>query len=165
MKTSLGATLAVLTVLACGGSDDGSSRSEELTQAAYEQACASAEGFLLDQYGGSYYVQALCTAAAVESTSDAASCGDELQACLDNPPASIQAGIDAILGQAGCDALAIDPNACRSTVGRLKDCLDALEDAVANVEYTLTCAAAGQTLESWDIVELPSECQLLESDC
>lgn len=165
MKTTLTAIFALASLVACGDGDDGASRSERLTQAAYEQACASAESFLLDQYGGSYYVQALCTAAAVESTSDAASCGDELQACLDDPPAAIQAGVDAILTQAGCDALAIDPSACSSTVGRLKDCLDALEGAVANVEYTLTCAAAGQTLESWDIVEFPAECQLLESDC
>jgi hypothetical protein len=152
-------------LVGCGGGDEGGGGLDErITQTAYAQACSEAEDFLVSQYSDDYFVQALCTARAVEGNLDAAACADDLDACINTPPAEIQQGIDAILGQAGCDAFSLDPSTCSSTVGELKACLDALSDEVSSLQYTLTCAAAGQTLEGWDVVELPVACSFAD-DC
>jgi hypothetical protein len=62
--------------------------------------------------------------------------------------------------------VAIDRDGCTSTVGRVQDCLDSLGAAIDRIQLTLTCAAAGQTLDpTWWQVTLPSECAALQSEC
>ena len=156
---------SVLVLAACGDSDsDLDDPQARITAAAYERACVEARDYLEAQYSGDYFVQALCTAAAVEGNTDAVSCGEELDECINNPPPAIQSGIDSILGQAGCSLLDVNTSTCSSTLGQIKDCLDAIDEEVSALQYTLTCAAAGQTLEDWDLVELPSVCEFA-SDC
>jgi hypothetical protein len=162
----------LLALPACDGADDsggsadgGTSTTDRITQAAYNEACSQAEDFLVSQYSGSYFVQALCTAQAVENNTDAAACGQEIDDCINTPPPQIQAGIDSLLGQAACAVIDINPGACSSPLSKLRDCLSALEAELTSVQYTLTCAAVGQTLDGWDIVDFPSECVALESDC
>ena len=155
---------AALLLVACGSDSDNGSATERITQVAYQQACSEAEDFLVSRYSGDYFVQALCTAAAVEGTSDAQTCGQQLDDCINSPPPEIQAGIDAILDQGGCSLLSVNTATCSSTLGEIKACLDAIDGEVSSVKYTLTCAAAGQTLDDWDLVSVPSECQFA-SDC
>ena len=159
------ATLAVGGCKDATGGDGDGDLGERLTRAAYERACDEARDFLVGQYSGSYFVQALCTALAVEGNTDAQECGADLDDCINNPPPEIQAGIDAILAQAGCGAFSINPSDCDTTLGALEACLGALESEVSSIQYTLTCAAAGETLDGWDIVSFPSECSSLEADC
>ena len=155
----------VLLSFACGTDVDvDDSTKERITQAAYARACSEARDLLESQYSGDYFVQALCMASAVEGTSDAVTCGEELDSCINNPPAVIQEGIDSILSRAGCSLLQVDTSTCSSTLGEIKACLDAIDDEVSSLQYTLTCAAAGQSLDDWDVLSLPSECQL-SSDC
>ena len=154
----------VLVLVACGDDSGNGSTTERITQAAYDQACSKAEEFLVSRYSGDYFVQALCTAAAVEGTTDAESCGQQLDDCINTPPPEIQAGIDAILAQGGCSLLSVNTATCSSTLGEIKACLDAIDGEVSSLKYTLTCAAAGQTLDDWDLLSLPSECQL-DSGC
>ena len=79
----------VVTVVACGDESDNSSTTDRITQAAYAQACNEAEDFLVSRYSGDYFVQALCTAAAVEGTTDAQTCGEQLDECINTPPPEI----------------------------------------------------------------------------
>jgi hypothetical protein len=155
---------AALVLVACGDESDNGSAKERITQAAYDQACSEAEDFLVSRYSGDYFVQALCTAAAVEGTTDAQACGQQLDDCINMPPPEIQAGIDAILAQGGCGLLSVNTATCSSTLGEIKACLDAIDGEVSSLKYTLTCAAAGQSLDDWDLVSLPSECQF-DSSC
>lgn len=145
------------------GTDTGAR--ERITEAAYSRLCDEARELLVSQYSGNYYVQALCTAAAVEENTDAQSCGSDAQACIENPPAEIQAQIDSILAQADCSVINIAPSECDSPLNRLSACLDALDAEVASIQYTLTCAAAGSELDGWDIIDWPEECEQLESEC
>ena len=163
-RTPVG-VIVVFSLIACAcGDGEGDDLQERITEAAYERACEEARNLLISQYSGDYFVQALCTAEAVEGTTNAAACGNELDACINNPPAEVRAGIDRILNQAGCNLLEVDTATCSSTLGEVKACLEAIDDEVAGLQYTLTCAAAGQTLDDWDIVELPASCGLA-SDC
>ena len=156
---------SLLVLTTCGNSDtDLDDPQAKITAAAYAQACEEARDFLVSRYSGDYFVQALCTVAAVEGNSDAISCSEELDDCINNPPMAIQSGIDSILDQAGCSLLDVDTSTCSSTLGQIRDCLEAIDEEVSSLQYTLTCAAAGQTLEGWDIVELPSVCEFA-SDC
>ncbi|MBL4632798.1 MAG: hypothetical protein JKY56_02945 [Kofleriaceae bacterium] len=156
------ACLAIL-ILACGDSRVDESK-ERITQAAYERACQEADDFLTARYSGDYFVQALCLAEAVETTGDATSCGAQLDSCINNPPPEIQAGIDGILSQAGCNLLNVDTSVCSSTLGDIRACLEAIDEEVMSLRYTLSCAAAGQSLEDWDVLSLPESCRF-ESDC
>jgi hypothetical protein len=159
--------LVLSTVILClSGCDTDSTDDpqERITAAAYSRACSEARDLLESQYSGSYFVQALCTAAAVENNTDAVECGMDLDECINNPPASIQSGIDAILSQGGCSLIDINTSTCSSTLGQIQDCLSAIDAEISSLQYTLTCAAAGQTLDNWDVVEVPSACQF-ETDC
>jgi hypothetical protein len=160
--------LALIALVALAGCpEDGATNNtrERITQAAYNQVCSMAEEFLVSQYSGNYYVQALCTAHAVENSDSAEMCGNTLDNCINNPPPEVQSGIDGILAQGGCGAINIEVASCTSTVRALEDCLDALSDELSSLEYTLTCASFGQDLDGWNLVELPEKCRSLESDC
>jgi hypothetical protein len=138
---------------------------DELGAAGYAKLCSTFEDYLYDQYSGSYFVQAMCTADAVENSADAESCGDSIETCLATPPPAIQSGIDSVLGQAGCSALLVDSEGCTATVRAAKQCLEDLESEVKNVRFTLTCAAFGQSLDDWDVLELPASCMAIENNC
>ncbi len=140
------------------------SAKERITQAAYELACDEAQDFLESRYSGDYFVQALCTASAVESTDTAQACTASLDRCLNMPPAAIAEGIESILSRAGCNLLVVDTSTCSSTLGEIKACLDAIDQEVSELKYTLTCTAAGQKMAGWDNLELPAAC-LIQPDC
>lgn len=152
-----------LLLIGCGDTTVDESK-ERITQAAYERACEEADDFLTARYSGDYFVQALCLADAVETTSDATSCGEQLDTCINSPPPEIQQGIDNILSQAGCTLLNVDTSSCSSTLGDIRACLDAIDEEVMGLQYTLTCAAAGQSLDDWDVLDLPESCRFA-MDC
>lgn len=166
--------LPVLLVTACGDSTSERFPSDiernvtldSLGDSAYQRLCSTFEGWVYDQYAASPMVQAVCTAIAVESTETAGECGEALQQCLENPPPQATAILDEILSQASCEAVAIEPDGCTSTVGQIQDCLDSLSSELDRIELTLTCAAAGQTLEpDWWRIQVPSECMALQTEC
>jgi hypothetical protein len=138
---------------------------DEIGRSGYDRLCAQFESYLEDQYSGSHLVQAACLAFAIETSADAESCGDAVTACLDEPPPQVRVAIDGILGRAGCTASPIEPEGCRSTVGALKACLDALENEIESVTYSLTCAAFGQSDLGWDVIDVPPACEALRSAC
>jgi hypothetical protein len=139
---------------------------DDIGEAGLNKICSTFEGWVLDQYSSTYWVQATCMAAAVDNNEDAGSCGDELQACLDDPPPEVEALIDSIQSQAGCSAIAVEATGCSATVGQVEDCLDALGAALDNVKFTLTCAAAGETLDpDWWVISIPSACTSIEAGC
>ncbi len=156
------AFVAIL-LIACGDSRVDQSK-EKITQAAYERVCQEADDFLTARYSGDYFVQALCLAEAVENSGDASSCGAQLDSCINNPPPEIQTGIDGILSQAGCNLLDINTSVCSSTLGEIRACLEAIDEEVMGLRYTLSCAAAGQSLEGWDVLSLPDNCRFA-ADC
>lgn len=165
MRFCLLSLSTLLALASCGNSEsDLDDPKAKITAAAYDRACVEARDFLESQYSGNYFIQALCTAAAVEGNSDAESCGEELDDCINNPPPEIQSGIDSIVGQAGCSLIEINTLSCSSTLGEIKACLEAIDEEVSSLQYTLTCAAAGQMLDGWNIIELPSACEFA-SDC
>lgn len=132
----------------------------------YARACDAFEGYLLDRWRTSTLVEVVCTAQAIEATTEAEACADQIAACVATPPPAAQAAVDAILAQASCDALDVAPGSCSSTLGALVACLDALDAEVGRVRLVATCAAAGETVEpGWDLLELPAECASLANAC
>jgi hypothetical protein len=171
MRTALLIGLLLTATGACGGGSAGDWLPDDLEReatldtigdAGYAKLCGAFEDYVLDMYRTSYLVQAACTAIAVENTADAAACGESVQACLDNPPAEATALVDMILAQAGCATVDVEPTGCSATVRQVESCLDALGAEVDQVEFTLTCAAAGQSLDdSWWQIDRPSSCSSL----
>jgi len=139
---------------------------DDIGQSGLNKICNTFEDWVRDMYSSSLFVQAACTASAIESTETASDCGDELQSCLDNPPSEVESLITTIRDQAGCGSLSVEATGCSATVGQIQDCLDALGDELDNIQFTLTCAAAGQTLDDgWWVIETPAACSSIETSC
>ena len=139
---------------------------DEIGDAGYARLCSAFDEWAHDQYRSSYLIQAVCTAKGIENTETASACGDYVQECIDSPPAEAEALLDQILAQAGCTAVAVEPTGCAATVGQVQDCLDGLGAEVEAIEFTLTCAAAGQTLDpGWWMITPPAVCGEIASLC
>ena len=167
----------VVLAAACGGGGGGSddwlpddidtdATLERAGDSAYRRVCSSFENYVLDIYRTSYLVEAVCTADAIATTEDAASCGDAIDTCKNTPPAEVTAAVDTILAQAGCSAVELTLPGCLAKVSDLAACLTDLEDEVKDLRFDLTCAAAGQPLdESWWRIPLPESCAQLDQEC
>jgi hypothetical protein len=169
--------LACLTVLitACGGNNpsdwlpddiDRDATLDAIGDAGLGQVCSAFSDFVHDQYRSSYLVQAVCTAHAIRTTTDAIACADAVDACLDELPPAVDAELDAILDQASCPALGVEAEGCPSRVSMLKTCLDDLGASIERLQFTLTCAAAGQPVpENWSELVIPASCMALQDGC
>lgn len=139
---------------------------DRLGSAGYAKLCSAFADYVHDQYRSSYLVKAACTAHALQTTSDAVMCGEELDRCLDTLPPVVDQQLNTILAQASCSAAMIDPTTCTSKVGALKACLDALGEKVDQIELSLTCAAFGSPVPpDWWMIDEPAECAVLRSEC
>jgi hypothetical protein len=139
---------------------------DRLGAAGYAKLCSAFSDYVHDQYRSSYLVKAACTAHALQTTSDAVMCGEELDMCLDTLPPVVDQQLDSILAQASCSAAAIDPATCSSKVSALTACLDALGEQVDAIEMSLTCAAFGSPVPAnWWKIDEPAECTALRSGC
>ncbi len=159
---------------ACGGAGDWfpSDVDERATLAAAGDAaaakvCSAFEDYLLDQYRGSLFVRIACTALGVEHSETAAACGDYVDDCINNPPAEVQSAVASIVASAGCSAVAdYESSGCSKTISDLRACLDAVEREVTELEYTITCALAGQPLPPGSLtIDQPAECASIENAC
>jgi hypothetical protein len=130
------------------------------------RVCSAFSDFVHDQYRSSYLVQAVCTAHGIRTTTDAIACADAIDECLDTLPPSVEAELDSILNQASCPTVGVTAEGCSSTVSELTSCLDELGSGLDTLQFTLTCAAAGQPVPSnwWQLV-VPSSCQALQTSC
>jgi hypothetical protein len=139
---------------------------DAIGEAGYARVCSAFSDYVHDQYRSNYLVQAVCTAEAIRTTTDAGACAATIETCLDTLPPSVQAELDAILAQASCPTVGIAPDGCSSTVSELTSCLDDLGSSLDTLQFGLTCAAAGQPVPTdwWQIV-IPSSCQSLQSSC
>lgn len=135
--------------------------------AAAAKVCSAFEDYLLDQYRGSLFVRVACTALGVENTETAAACGDYVDDCINNPPAEVQSAVASIVASAGCSAVAdYASSGCSKTISDLRACLDAVEREVTELEYTITCALAGQSLPPGSLtIDQPAECASIENAC
>jgi hypothetical protein len=134
--------------------------------AAYGELCNAFENYVRETYASNHLIQLVCTADAIETTSDAVACANQADACLDTLPAPVEAELQMILDQAGCNALAINQNACVAKVKELKACLDALGDEVGTLELGLTCAAFGEPVpDDWWMIPPPDECTTNTTEC
>jgi hypothetical protein len=139
---------------------------DRLGSAGYAKLCSAFSDYVHDQYRSSYLVKAACTAHALQTTSDAVACGEELEACLSTLPPVVDQQLDSILAQASCSAAAIDPALCTSKVSALTACLDALGEQVDEIEMSLTCAAFGSPVpEDWWQIDEPAACTALRTGC
>jgi hypothetical protein len=139
---------------------------DDIGDAGYQRLCSAFDDWAHDQYRSSYLIQAVCTAQGIEHTDTASACGDYVQTCIDSPPAEAEAQLDQILGQAGCAAVSAEPTGCAATVGQVQDCLDGLGAEVEAIQFTLTCAAAGQVLDpGWWMITPPAICGEISSLC
>lgn len=139
---------------------------DDLGDSAFNRLCSTFESWVRDQYASSPLAEAVCTHHAIENTETASECADSIQDCLDNPPPEAQALLNTVLTQAGCSAISVTREGCAATVGQIEDCLDALSAALDNLQLTLSCAAAGQTLDpGWYDISTPSACTAIESLC
>ena len=159
---------------ACGGSSDWfpSDVEEDATlsaagDAAAAKVCDAFEDYLLDQYRGSLFVRVACTALGIENTDTAAACGDFVDDCINNPPEQVQSTVSSIVASAGCSAVAdYESTGCSKTISDLRACLDAVEREVTELEYTITCALAGQPLPAGSLtIDQPAECASIENAC
>jgi hypothetical protein len=139
---------------------------DRLGSAGYAKLCNAFADYVHDQYRSNYLVKAACTAHALETTADAAACGEEVDRCLDTLPPVVEEQLDRILAQASCPAAAIDPTLCSSPVSALTACLDALGEQVDQVELSVTCAAFGSPVPAeWWRIEEPAACAALRQGC
>jgi len=165
--------LAVLAGCQSGGSHDWvppdideQQTLDRLGSAGYANRCSAFSDNVHDQYRSNYLVKAACTAHALQNTSDAVMCGDELNECLDTLPPVVDSQLNQILAQASCPAAGIDPAQCSSKVSALTACLDALGEKIDAIELSLTCAAFGSPVPpSWWMIDEPSECVALRQGC
>jgi len=139
---------------------------EQIGSAGYARLCNAFDDYVHDTYRSQLLVKAACTAHALETTTDAAMCGEELDTCLDTLPPVVQQQLDQILAQASCTQVGIAPNGCSSKVSALKGCLDALGDLVDQVELSATCAAFGSPVPNdWWVIDEPAACAALRTGC
>lgn len=132
----------------------------------YARLCGAFEDYVHDTYRSMLLVKAACTAHALETTTDAVTCGAAVDECLDTLPPVVDQQLDQILAQASCSRVDIDATTCPSKVSALKACLDALGDLVDQVELSATCAAFGSPVPSdWWVVEQPAPCVTLQNGC
>jgi hypothetical protein len=170
--------LVSIVLAACGGSSgdslaewvpddvDSSATVDRLGAAGFARVCTAFDDYVRDTYRSNVLIQAACTAHAVETTADAVACGATLESCLDTLPPVVEEELDAILDQAGCTALGVEPTGCSSTVSAFTDCLDALGAQLDTIELSLTCAAAGSPVpEDWYLIEAPEECYAIIRGC
>jgi hypothetical protein len=167
-------TIVVSGVSACGaGSDWFPSDVEENAtlaaagDAAATKVCSAFEDYLLDQYRGSLLVRVACTAMGVQNTETSAACGDYVDDCINNPPSEVTSTVSTIVASAGCGAVAdYESSGCSKTISDLRACLDAVEREVTELEYTITCALAGQPLPAGSLtIDQPAECASIENAC
>ncbi len=174
-STRLLTLLALLATPACGGGGGGgwlpddlesSQTLDDIGDAGYQRLCSAFDDWAHDQYRSDYLVQAVCTAQGIQNTDTASACGDYVQTCIDSPPAEAEAMLDQIMSQAGCSAVAVEPSGCTATVGQVQECLDMLGAEIEAIQFTLTCAAAGQTLDpGWWQIQTPPVCTEIGSLC
>ena len=170
--------LACLLVLAaaCGGSSaadwvpsdiDTDQTLDRLGQTGYARVCGAFSDYVHDQYRSNYLIQAACTANALETTADAVACGTAVDDCLDTLPPAVDAQLEQILDQAGCNSLDVfTPTGCAAKVSELTDCLDALGEELDRIQFSATCAAFGSPVPSdWWMIPLPSACSALQTSC
>lgn len=139
---------------------------DQIGAAAFGQLCKAFEDYVRDTYRSNHLIQLVCTADAIETTTDAVACANQADACLDTLPPPLEAELQMILDQAGCTALAINQNGCVKTVKEIKGCLDALGDEVGTIELGLTCAAFGQPVpDDWWMIPPPTECTSITNAC
>lgn len=139
---------------------------DQIGSAGYAKLCGAFEDYVHDTYRSQLLVKAACTAHALQTTTDAVTCGAELDACLDTLPPVVDQQLEQILAQASCTRLGVDPNGCPSTVSAVKACLDALGDLVDQVQLSATCAAFGSPVPSdWWMISEPSACASLRTGC
>lgn len=137
-----------------------------LGSAGYARLCGAFEDYVHDTYRSMLLVKAACTAHALETTTDAVTCGAAVDECLDTLPPVVDQQLEQILAQASCSRVDIDATTCPSNVSALKACLDALGDLVDHVELSATCAAFGSPVPSdWWVVEQPAACVTLQNGC
>lgn len=144
-------------------------RSETLSAlgaSGYARLCSAFEDYVRDEYRSSYLIQAVCVAYGIQTTSSAQACGDTASVCVNTLPPPAESTLNAILRQASCDTIAVEPAGCAATVAELTACLDALSDKVENIKLTATCAVAGEPLaDTWWRLSLPAQCQAIRSRC
>ena len=164
----------LVVVAACGSSAtdwlpsdiDRGQTLDRLGTAGYSRMCQAFEDFVRDEYASSYLVQAACTANALQTTSDAAACGESVDACLDTLPPVVEDQLQTILAQASCSKLELSVTGCAATVLDMKHCLDALSEKLDTIELSATCAAFGSPVPSdWWMISLPAECTSITTDC
>ena len=145
---------------------EGDATLDEVGAAGCQRLCSAARDDALDQYRSSYLVEAVCTAIAIETTTEVTACGDAITDCIQNPPAEAVAQLDAILAQASGDTVEVEPTGCAATVGQLADCCDDLGVEIQEIRFNLECQVAGQTVDdSWWRIDIPAPCAALENMC
>ena len=157
-------------LLACGDrgdwfpddvDEDGS-----LATAAAAKVCDAFEDYLYDQYRQSLLVKVACTSLAIRNTSDADACGDYLDRCINEPPPEVDAAVASIVGNVGCDGIEYTSSGCGATIAQLRDCLDAAERELTELQYSLGCSLAGQPLPEGGLtIDTPAACRTIENMC
>jgi len=137
-----------------------------LGAAGYQRLCSAFEGYVRDEYSSNYFVQAICLYEGVTTTTSAIECGDAVNACTETMPPAAESLLSAILAQASCSTIGINPTGCAATVAQVKACLDAIEDQLKSLEFAATCAVAGQQVDdNWWRIPLPAACESLRTIC
>lgn len=139
---------------------------EQIGEQSRKLVCDQFESSVHRIYRSPLLIQAACTVHAIRQARDAEECVTLTDQCLGTLPAVVDAQLEDILGQAGCQAIGADRKGCRSTVSELISCLGDLGDAVGNVKQELTCAAFGSPVpDDWWKVAPPVTCVDLVSQC
>ncbi len=160
-------TIVVLLVAGCGDSSIASSDTlDEIGAAGFERLCEEARDRAIDMYSSSLMTQFVCVADSVGKSSTAKECAILVDECRSNPPASALALLDQILAQAGCDTVSIEPTGCDLSVSQVDRCLDAVDSEIDRLQFTGSCAAAGQPVDDgWWQLDVPAECSSIDQDC
>jgi uncharacterized protein with beta-barrel porin domain len=137
-----------------------------LGEAGYARLCSALEGYVRDTYRDSHLVQAVCLAHGVQTADTAVACGEAVQACTTSMPPAAEATLQAVLAQASCQALDMEPRGCAATVAQVKACADALEGRLDALKFGLACSAAGERVDpDWWRIRLPAACEELRTLC
>lgn len=108
----------------------------------------------------------MCLAHAVQTASDAVSCGETVTACTETLPPVAESVLNQILAQGNCSFIEVEPTGCQATVAQLGACLDAVEQRISSVKFGLTCAAVGETVpQDWWKIPTPPECAAIKALC
>lgn len=139
---------------------------DRIGAAGYAKLCSAFENYVRDRYRSDRLLQAACTANALQTTTDAVSCGTAVDMCLDMLPPAVEMQLQRILAQASCSMVAVQPSGCQSTVSQMKTCLDALGTQVDRIMLSLTCAAFGSPVPAdWWMIQPPAACDTIASQC